>query len=73
MKKSKPKSAEEAEEIIPAKIKSREFDLEGHEIFSADKIEEPEALEEGEETDELAEGVELDDEEINPFKDKWEE
>lgn len=51
----------------------REFDIEGHEMFHADKLEDAEILEENEDVDELGEVPELDDEEINPFKDKWEE
>ncbi len=72
-KKPKPIVKDEIEEIVPAKIK-KEFDLEGHEIFPADKVvEEVETLEETAEGEEAEEGQELDEEEIDPFKDKWEQ
>ena len=57
----------------PTEIKPREFDLEGYGLFPAEKLEEADKLDETEATDELGEASELDDEEINPFKDKWEE
>lgn len=57
----------------PIEIKPREFDLDGHELFPTEKLEEADILDETEEADELGEVPELDDEEINPFKDKWEE
>ena len=67
------KKTEEVEEIAPAKIK-KEFDLEGAEIFPAEKAEEVELFAaDTEEAEELADEVELDTEEINPFGDKWEE
>lgn len=67
----------EIDETIPEppKIKKEKaFDLEGHEIFPIDKIDDPEVVvEEAIEEEETEDGTELDEEEINPFKDKWEE
>lgn len=70
------KKTVEADEIVPpAKIK-KDFDFEGHE--TADPA--PEKTEDGEdfedeagETDDLSDEAGLDDEEIDPFNDKWEE
>lgn len=65
----------EAEEIIPAKIK-RDFDFETPEILPIEKVvDDAETLVEGAEdsTDELGEDAGLDEEELDPFKDKWEE
>ncbi|MCX6715557.1 MAG: hypothetical protein NT077_00900 [Candidatus Taylorbacteria bacterium] len=65
---------DDVEDVAPIKIKPRELDLEGNETFPLDKvIEEVEVTEETEDSEELGDVVELDEEEINPFKDKWEE
>jgi len=70
--KKKPiKKAADVDEIVPSKLK-KEFDLEGHEIFPIDKLDELDSPEEVDESDETVDTVELDEEEINPFKDKWE-
>lgn len=69
----KAKKVESVEEIPPAKIK-KEFDLDGADVFGGEKVEETDAFgEEAEEVDDLAEEAELDQEELNPFGDKWEE
>lgn len=72
-KKINAKKTGDAEEVLPVKIK-KDFDLDSHESLIPDKIvEDPEVLEETEESAELGDEMELDEEELNPFKDKWEE
>lgn len=72
------KTAIETEEVPPVKIKKeKEFDFEGHEVIVPDKVVDPDAEETVAdplaESEALEDEVELDEEEINPFKDKWEE
>ena len=64
----------EVEEAEPVKIK-KAFDIDIAEPLVADKVEEVEVIEGAvvDPEDEESESVELDEEEINPFKDKWEE
>jgi len=72
-KKTNNKSKNAVEEVPPIKI-AKELDLDVGENVIPDKIiDDAELPEETEESDEPAEGAELDEEEINPFKDKWEE
>lgn len=75
VKKAPAKKAEEAEEIVPSKIKKdKEFDIEGGDAFSGDKVDDQEIAEDGaDEGSELDEDAVLDEDEIDPFKDKWEE
>lgn len=67
-KENKPKAPEE----IIEKPK-RGFDFETGEILIPDKVEDEEALEDSEMSEESGEAAEFDEEELNPFKDKWEE
>ncbi len=60
-KKTSKDSVVDIEDVVPA------------EAVPLEKIEDAEAVEEVESAEEEADGPELDDEELNPFKDKWEE
>lgn len=70
------KEVEETDELSPEKAKGKKsFDFEAaiEPVAIIDKVEETEVLVESEDGEDTGDGPELDDEEINPFKDKWEE
>ncbi len=71
-KKSNNKTTDETEEVVPSKLK-KEFDIDPVEAIAPDKADDIDAIEDPENPDEESDGPELDDEELNPFKDKWEE
>ena len=78
VKKAPIKKIEESEEIAPPSKIKKEIDLEAGESFAADKDdtkdEDVEAFPlESEDGDDLGDEAEIDTEEINPFRDKWEE
>ena len=70
--KSKEKEKDEEEVVIPKIKKSLEFEIPDP-ILPEKVLEETEEIVEVADEDEAADGPELDDEELNPFKDKWEE
>ncbi len=78
-KKPAAKKKDESEEIVAPLAPKKGFDIDGHEIVDTlhaipDKIvEETEELAEAADTDENSDEAELDEEEIDPFKDKWEQ
>lgn len=75
VKKTKEIEKEKDEdEIVPEKIKKSSFEFELPDPVVPEKIDDAEVAEDtnvGD--DEESDALELDDEELNPFKDKWEE